>query len=194
MPFPVFPYSPLPAGIEREVFWKTDVVRYDSGARQSMTSFVKPLYKYRIPIPIYNEFRREDLNSFWNQTKGMTFPFLMSDPYDYVVGSQQVVNSGVTNGATLYFRDVNSWIVRPNTTTAQTLTSALSGFVSLGQHYSIEQDTGIFRVNTKVNTDIWTTASGNWQYYKKLAFSGEFTERAVIWNIFGTTLEAEEVW
>jgi hypothetical protein len=190
MPYPIFPVSPLPANIDRNAFWKVDKVKYDSGARQAMSTFVRPLYRYRIPIPVYNEIKQSSLMYFWNQVKGETLPFFMKDPYDYWVNSAIVVRSGLISAATIYMYDANSFKIYPDTTTVGSLFSSLSGYVTAGSEYNIEQDTGILRVNTKATTDVWRVTSI--QYFRKCALEQTYNERAIIWNIFGTELTVEE--
>ena len=191
MAYPIFPVSPMPANIDRNAFWKVDKVKYDSGARQAMTTFVRPLYRYRIPIPVYNEVKQAAVISFWNAVQGETQPFFMKDPYDYTVNSVIVVRSGLISAATVYIYDTNSFKVFADTTTVGSLFSSLSGYVTAGSEYTIEQDTGILRVNTKATTDVWRANS--MQYFRKCAFEQTYNERAIIWNIFGTELTVEEM-
>lgn len=191
MAYPIFPVSPLPANLTRDFHWKVDKVRYDSGARQAMTSYARPLYRYEVPIPIYTEIKQSSLAYFWNLVKGETLPFFMKDPYDFRVNSGIAVRSGLISGATLYLTDANSFRIYPDTVSVSTLFSSASGYVTLGSEYTIEQDTGILRVNTKTGTDVWGARS--LEYFRKCVFEAPMVERAVLWNIFGTVLTIEEV-
>ena len=167
-----------------------DKVKYDSGARQAMTTYMRPLYRYRVPIPVYNEIKQNSIMYWYNLVKGETLPFFMKDPYDYSVNSVLVVRSGLISAATMYVYDVNSFKVYPDTTTVGSLFSSLSGYVTAGSEYTIEQDTGILRVNTKAGNDVWRATS--LEYFRKCALEQTYNERAIIWNIFGTELTIEE--
>lgn len=188
---PIMPFSPLPANIQRTWNWGENVVIYDTGEQQADTAFVKPLLQWDCPIKLMTEIKQSSLEAFQNATKGQTRPFLMKDPYEYQVTSVMGVNSGVTNAATLYFYDTRSYTVRPDSTTVSTLFSTLSGFVTLGTEFSLDQDTGIVTVNTKDVTDVWGVRS--MEYYRKCKFASQYAETSVLWNIFGATLKIVEL-
>lgn len=191
MAIPIFPISPLPADLTRLPFWKVDKVKYDSGARQAMTSYYKPLFRYRVPMRVYNEIKQESLYYFWNSVFGETMPFFMKDPYEFRVNSGLAVRSGLISAATLYMYDTRSWRIYPDTVTVQSLFSSLSGYVLAGSEFTIEQDTGILRVNTKAATDVWGVRS--LQYFRKCAFEDDYVERARMWQIWATELTIEEM-
>ena len=112
MTLPIFPI-PMYGGLRRSKRWGENVVRYDSGARQGDTPFLKPLYNYDMNIQNMTEFRQSSLWHFLDEQKGMTNPFLMKDPYDYRVNSVLAVRSGIPTGSTLFIYDTNSFMVRP---------------------------------------------------------------------------------
>jgi hypothetical protein len=191
MAYPIFPVSPLPAGLTRQFHWKTDEALYDSGASTGMTTFQRPLYRYSIPFINYNEIKQGPLAAFFNVVKGKTLPFLMKDPYDYRVNSVMGVRSGYASGSgDLRLYDTNSYQVRADTTTIGSLFSSLSGWVTLGAEYSYSQDTGLLTVNTKAQNDVWGVRS--MQYWRKVKFTNDYTESAVIWNIFGSQIDMRE--
>ena len=192
MGLPTFPFSPLFAAMTREFDWNENKNVYDSGDQQGSTNWAKPLYKYTMNISLYNQIKQSSLWAFWNlQTKGMTKPFLIKDPYDNYVSSVIVAGNAATNAATGYIYDTNSFSIRADTTTISTLTSALSGFVTLGHEYSYLQDTGIFTVNTKVTSDVWTAHSVS--YWRKVTFSKKMTEAQILWGTFTTALTFDEL-
>lgn len=184
MALPIFPFSPLPANLERFKNWNENDITYDSGEHQTDTAFVKPLYQWTIPVKLMTEIKQSSVWAFWDDRKGGTRPFLMKDPYDYAVASVMAVRSGITNAATLYFRDLNSYSIRPDTVAVGSLFSTLSGYVRNGVEYSIEQDTGIVTVNTKATADVWGARS--LAYFKKVKFGGPYKETSQMWNIFAT--------
>ncbi len=190
MSYPIFPVSPLPAGQERTRFWKTDADQYDSGAAQAMTTFTRPLFRWAIPFTNMTEVKQGLLSTLVDSVKG-TFPFLLKDPYEFAVSSVLAVDSGVVNAATLQIYDTRSFFVRADTTTVGSLFSSLSGYVRLGQEYSYEQDTGIFTVNTKAINDVWGVRS--MEYFRKCMFDGDYSDTAVIWNIFNATMKIKEI-
>lgn len=185
MALPIFPFSPLPANLERFKNWNENDITYDSGEHQTDTAFVKPLYTYTVPVKLMTEIKQSSVWAFWDDRKGGTRPFLMKDPYDYAVASVMTVRSGITNASTLFFRDTRSFSIRPDTVTVGSMVSALSGYVTLGVEYGIEQDTGILTVNSKAVTDVWGARS--LAYFKKVKWTSPYKETSQLWNIFATS-------
>jgi hypothetical protein len=193
MSYPIFPFSPLPAEMQRVFDWNENETRYDSGAYQTDTNYVKPLYQWDLNVKLMLDTKAGSLRSFAvNSVKGRTLPFLMKDAYDYQITSVLGVRSGITNAATLFLCDANSYMVRADTTTIASLFSALSGYVRLGVQYSYEQDTGIITVNTKATTDVWGVRSA--EYFRKVKFASQpYTESSALWNIFATDMKITEL-
>lgn len=191
MSFPIFPLSPLPAALQTTRNWGENQNLYDSGAMQGDTAFVRPLLAWEIPIPVMNELKRFPIIDFIDSTKGMTLPFLIKDAYEYMVSSQQEVASGVTHGSTGYFTNAKGFMVRPDTTTVGSIFSTLSGHVTLGIEYGIEQDTGIVIVNSKAAADVWFVHS--MQYFRKAVLNTQYQDTATIWNIWGATIQVTEL-
>ncbi len=191
MSLPLFPIDPLPADLDRKINWGENVVVYDSGEQQASTAFMKPLLIWSIPIKLMTEVKQSSLWSFANDRRGTVRPFLMKDPYEYRVNSVMGVRSGITNAATLFLYDVNSFSVHADTTTIGSLFSSLSGFVKLGTHYNFDQDTGILTVNTKDVTDVWGVRS--MQYFRKCKFASQYGDNAKLWNIWTTNLSVVEL-
>ena len=187
----IFPVSPLPAQMTRKLRFNAAVARYDSGARQAFSPWSKPLYEWQIPWKNINETKQATLQSFANDMFGPVTAFLMKDPYDYRINSVLLCSTNQTNGSTLYIFDTKSFYVRADTTTVATLTSNLSGYVSLGTEFSYEQDTGILTINTIGATDFWTVQSA--QYFRKVAFKDDYSDQSPIWNIFNTNIAIEEI-
>lgn len=186
-----FPYSPLPANLSRIKDWGENTTRYDSGEQQSDTPYVKPLYQWTVPIKLYTEVHQALLSRFWDQVRATTDPFLIKDAYDLQVNSVLGVRSGITNAATLFLYDTNSYMVRCDTTTIGSLFSTLSGYVALGTQYGYDQDSGLLTVNTKATADVWGVRS--MQYYRKAKFSTPMNETSQLWNIFATQLTIVEL-
>lgn len=186
-----FPFSPLPAGTDRSKNWNASVQNFDSGDSQGLSPWIRPLYQYNLPLQNYMEIKQSSLWSFWDRVKGPTIPFLMRDPYDYLVSSVLAVRSGITNAATLYLYDTNSYMVRADTTTIGSLFSTLSGYVRNGFEYSYDQDSGLMTVNTKGVTDVWGVRS--MFYFKKCRFIGDYKEQSPMWNTFAANLAIMEM-
>lgn len=190
---PTFPYSPMPGGITRTPFWNENVQTYDSGADQGFSNYVKPFYRYTIPLSLYNEIKQAVVWPFFrDQTRGMLRPFYIKDPYDSFSAPVTAVRSGLTNAASVPLYDVNSYSIRVDTTTIGSLASVLSGFVTLGVEYGYNVDSNVLTVNTKAAGDVWTyphTVS----YFRKVRLAAPFVETAQIWNIFGSALTLNEV-
>lgn len=189
---PTFPYSPLPAALTRTLNWGENVVTYDNGEQQADTPFIKPLFVWSIPIDLMLDTKQSSLFAFANDRKGMTRPFLIKDAYEYKLPSLIEVTTNQTNGSTLFFTTEQGWMVRPDTTTCSTLFSAISGHVTLGAEYSIEQDTGVVTINTIGATDYWAT-NANAEYFRKAKFSSQYGDTAKLWGIFTAQLSITEV-
>lgn len=191
MPLLVFPSSPLPGGMSREKDWNFNRVYYDSGASQGFTAWTQPRYKWQLQWQNVNETKQNTLSWFSDQIKGGTDAFLMKDPYDFVVNSV-VVASGATNGSTLQTFDINSYHIRVDTTYIGSLTSTVSGYVTLGQEYSYDQDNGIITINTMNVGDIWSIVDSS-QFFRKCAFERNYQDISPIWNIFNIPLQIKEI-
>lgn len=192
MALQIFPVSPLPAEMRRIFRSNANVARYDSGARQSFSAWKKPLYRWEIPFRNMNEIKQNTLSEFSKDVFGPRDPFLMKDPYDYSVGSVLLANTGTTNGSTLQTFDVRSFSIRIDTTDISTITSALSGFVTLGTEFDYDQDSGILTVNTIAATDHWS-ATNTIEYFRKVAFAEDYSDVSQIWNIFSANVIIEEI-
>lgn len=190
---PVFPYSPMPGGITRQAFWNENVTVYDSGVDQGFSNYVKPLMQYTIPLSLYNEIKQSSVWPFFmNSTRGMTKPFLVTDPYDHWAAPNTAVRSGFTSAATVQLFDANSYSIRVDTTYIGSLTSTLSGYVRLGVEYNYDVDAGLFTVNTKAASDVWTT-NQTVGYFRKVRLTTGFVETAAIWNIFSALITMKEL-
>lgn len=174
--------------------WDEHSTKYDSGAAQGSTTYLRPLMTYRIPFKNINEIKQHSLQLFVKQQRNGVLPFLMKDPnpLDYRINSVFVTSGDVTEPASRnIFTEVDSFFCRVDTITIGSLTSNKSGFVTLGSEYDYDQDTGILTVKSIDTDDFWTASS--LQYYRKCKFMSDYTENAVIWNQFSTTLIIEEI-
>jgi len=190
----IFPTSPLPGGMVKTQDWNETDTRYDSGAAQGLTPFLRPLMRYSFPYRNINEIKNESLQLFVKQQRNGVTPFLMKDPdpLDFRINSVFVTSGDVTEPASLnIFTETTSFFVHVDTTTIGSLTSNKSGFVTLGSEYDYDQDTGLLTVKSIDTDDFWTAAS--LQYFKKCKFAGKFTQTSPIWNQFSTTLIIEEI-
>lgn len=190
---PIFPYSPMPGGMTRQAFWNSNNQTYDSGVQQGFTNFIKPLFRYTIPLSLYNEIKQSSVWPFFRDTtRDMALPFLIKDPYDQFSAPVTAVRSGLTNGASLMLYDTKSYSIRVDTTSIGSLSSTLSGYVRLGVNYNYSVDSGILSVNTKGATDVWTYPS-TVSYFRKVKLTSPFVETAAIWNVFGAALTLAEL-
>lgn len=194
MSLPIFPVSPLPAQTGVTFDWNVNESRYDSGERNAMTPWLRPLYEWAIPFQNMNEIKRETLADFVlsPDIRGGVGNFLMKDAYHFRVNSVLAVRSGYASGSgdvSLY--DTRSFFIRADTITIGSLHSTLSGYVTLGAEYSYNQDDGVLTVNTKAQSDVWGVRSA--QYYRKCYFMQAYRDQSVIWNIFNADLKIKEL-
>ena len=186
----IFPSSPLPGGLNRKKKWNGNRVTYDSGASQGFTAWTQPRFEWVAPWRSINEVKQLVIASFADQVRGNVDPFLMKDAYDYQVGSVMIVRSGITTGSLQSF-DARSYHIRVDTLHIGSLTSTLSGFVTLGTEYDYDQDTGVINITTKNATDQWSIVATG-EYYRKVAFSDDYSDASPLWNSFQVTLKIEE--
>lgn len=190
MALAIFPTSPLPANLSRTRNWNDDVVTYDSGMAQGLSTFVRPLFIFNIPYRNVSENQQGSLTNFIDTVKNGASPFLMKDAIEFRVNSNLAVGAAVTDADTLQLFDTRSFFIRADTTTIGSLFSADSGYVRLGVEYNYEQDTGLLSVVTKDVGDVWGVRS--LQYYRKCRFVRPYTDTAIIWNQFSFMLAVKE--
>ena len=87
--------------------------------------------------------------------------------------------------------DLSSFFVRVDTTTIGSMTSNKSGFVTLGQEYDYDQDTGKLTVMSIDTDDSWHANS--LQFFHKAKFQGKYSETGIIWNQFSLRLIIREI-
>lgn len=191
MAYPTFVFSPLPAALDRTFDWGESLTLYDSGEQQGQSPYSRPLYRWSVPIKLMTEAKQPALLQFVNSIRGQVGVFLMKDAYDFRVSSVLAVRSGITNAATLFLYDTNSYRVRPDSIFISSMTSALSGYVRLGVEYSLDQDTGIVTVNTKATSDIWGVRS--LEYFRKCRLNNGYRDASGLWNTWTTNLSIVEL-
>jgi hypothetical protein len=189
MVYPIFPVSPVPADLSRAIRWGGNHARYDSGAAQGLTPYAKPLYDYGLGFRNINETKRDQIVSLTNSVKGKTFPFWFPDPYDYV-NSNLVVESGIAAGS-VFIYDLNSFQIRPASLQVQTLSSALSGYVTNGTEFNYHMESGYITLVTKASTDVWGVRS-LFTLFKKCFFKRDYSDQSQLWNIWQSGLEFSE--
>ena len=145
-----------------------------------------------MPWKNINEVKQEVISDFVDSVRGTVDAFLMKDAYDYIVGSVQFVNSNQTNGTSLQTFDTRSYHIRVDTTYIGSLTSAVSGFVTVGSEYDYDQDTGVLFVRSMDALDIWSNPS-TLEFYRKAHFKSEYSDTSPIWNQFQISLQIEEL-
>lgn len=188
MAYYTFPYSPLPAGMTRQPDWGGQEQNYDSGESQGVTPYVRPLWRYNIPIKLMTDSVQASIQSFWNVHKGKFVPFLMKDPYDYRVNCAVVfaAAAGLGVNSNFYIRDLNSFVIKCDTTTIGSLAivngTTNSPYALLGTHFAYSQDTGVGTVLVKHVNDTWVVKSS--QYFRKMKFDSDYVENAVLWGLF----------
>ncbi len=181
--------SPLPADLTRDPQWGESAVRYDSGARQASTPYVKPLYRYSINFSNIPRSKQSSLEAFYHDRQGKVQPFLMQDPYDYASHGGLIVRTG-TNPSSFWAVTGRGYPVIAKSGSLR-LVSALSGALTQGSHYVLDQDTGIIVASMRpTSADYWFASSLD--FYKKVAFVS-YSEQSRFWNIFGGSFVIEEI-
>ncbi len=192
MALPIFPSSPLPGGLKRTKKWNGNEANYDSGARQGFTAWKKPLFTWAIPWKNINETKQNTLTSFADDVRGTVDAFLIKDVYEFAVGSVTLVSTNATQGGTLQTFDTKSYSIRVDTTGIGSLTSALSGYVTLGTEYDYDQDSGVLTVNTINAVDHWSNPT-TIEYFRKAHFKDDYSDTSIIWNQFSAGVVIEEI-
>ena len=189
MPLPIWPTSPVPANMTRTPIWGESVQRYDSGAEQGSTPYVKPLMTYQVTLQNIPRTKQTSLSAFINTIRSRTSPFLFTDPYDNRVNGAVCVRSDVTGVRSFFVRTAEGYPVIPTSGTLL-ITSVLSGPLTQGTHYQFDPDTGVFSTPFAMSTaDIWTASCA---YYRKCKLDS-YSETSQIWEIFSGTVAFHEI-
>lgn len=185
----VFPTSPVPAPLGRSPHWNESIFNYDSGGRQGITAYQKPLMGYTINISNMPRTKQRSLFHFYNQQRGMVTPFLFQDPYDDPVAGTIVVRTG-THPSSFRIFDANSFYVIPRSG-GTLITSALSGALTPGSHYVIDHSTGIVVASLlPASADFWTASC---DFFRKVAFNQQYDEVSNIFDNFNGNLTLQEL-
>lgn len=187
----IWPVSPMPL-MSRQIDWGTTGQRFGTGRQQSSTTFARPLMKWQIPFTNVTCVDRRAMYDFYNDPgiRGSTGRFLMMDPDDFEVSSSGV--AFVTGVNTFYARTNQGYYVIPASGHIN-LFSVLSGEMTNGVDYTLDQDTGIItRVIAFNATDSWSVQSTD--FFRKCKFDGNYTDASPrVWSIFNIQLSVEEV-
>lgn len=191
MTIQVFPTSPPPADLSHRPFWASNRHIFDSGKRQGFAGRSRPLYRFTIPFKNIPLSQQTSLEAFVNSLQADKSSFFFGHPYDQIVGSAQLVNTG-TIATTIFLYDINSYAVYP-ASGGMTITSVLSGTLTQETDYQLEHDTGILNITSLPpdSTDIWTVQS-TW-FFKKVGLVGGISFSSPLWSQFSTGIRIEEI-
>lgn len=179
MPLPIWPTSPVPAGINRTPFWGDSVQEYDSGLSQGSTAFSKPLMRYSLSFNNMARIRQNSLSALYNACRGGVLPFLFKDPYDFRANATICVRTG-TAVRSFFVVTAEGYPVIPQSGTLR-ITSTLSGVLTQGTHYSFNQDTGVFSTHIAPSSaDFWVASC---EYFRKCRFQS-YSDASPISDIF----------
>lgn len=192
MALAVWPDSPQPAGQSMEPTWGEHVTEFDSGAYHATTTRGRPLYKnWNIPWRNIPQTKRDTILGFVNSMRSGGTPFLVKHHHDYRVNSVLAASAGYVSGTSFFLYDTNSFFIRADTTTIGSLSSTLSGYVTLGAEYSYDQDTGIITANTINASDVWGVRSA--EYYRKVYIKRNYQESGILHEQYSARIEFSEV-
>ncbi len=192
MALAVWPDSPQPAGQSMEPEWGEIVNRFDSGVHHATTTYARPLYSdWAIPWKNIPQAKRDTILGFVNSMRAGTQTFLVKHHKDFRVNSVLAASVGYTAGDSFFTYDVNSFLIRADTTTIGSLFSTLSGFVTLGSEYQYDQDTGIMTADSIDVTDLWRIESV--QYFRKVYIKRNYRETGIIEGQYSGAITLDEV-
>lgn len=189
MSYPIFPVSPVPADFRRTINWGGSKVKFDSGARQSNTGFVRPMYSYDMGFKNMPPAKRDQLLTLVQSVRGTIDPFWFPDPYDSV-NSAQTVGTGITAGSANILNQYGH-LIRPTSVQVSTLYSTLSGYVTRGTHYTYNLNSAFITITTKNTGDTWAVQSLG-GLFKKCSFDQDYSDTGVLWNIWGANIAFTE--
>jgi hypothetical protein len=184
MPLQIFPSSPMP-GLTRVPGWQERQIIYDSGKYQGSSPLVKPLYNYRGSYKNRPIGPQTSLAAFINTHKKVD-PFLFKDPYLNRADNLSRVFTDVTS---FYLYDADSFWVIPDSASLL-ITSTLSGELTNGSEYILDQDTGIIVNSIAVTSD---TLTWSCSYFKKGVFQGQYSESSMLWENFDISFVIQEI-
>jgi hypothetical protein len=147
------------------------------------------MYQYQLSFKTMAPAKRDLLMSLVNSVKGTLKPFWFADPYDYV-NSAETVGSGITTGSA-FITDQFGYYIRPYSTQVATLFSSLSGYVSNGNEYSYNVDSGMISITTKNTSDIWGVRSLTILLHK-CSFDRDYSDVSRLWEIWNANISFTE--
>jgi hypothetical protein len=172
--------------------WGDINVRFDSGAHHGTSTYARPLYtNWSIPWKNIPQTKRDTILGFVNSMKAGATPFLIKHHKDFRVNSVLAASAGYTAGTSFFTYDVNSFLIRVDTTTIGSMFSSLSGWVTLGSEYNYDQDTGIMTADSIDVTDVWRIESA--QYYRKAYIRRNYQETGIIEGQYTGRIVLDEV-
>lgn len=181
---PVLVTSPTPLPLQREIMWGENIQHFDNGQTVGSTGWQRELYKWRFTFRNQQPAFVNSLTAFVCGRKGMTRLFFFSDPYDMHVNSQVLQNTGTATQTLELMHPVCSYHVFPNSAFLGTLTSALSGTLSLGIDYALDHDGGWITLNVTPHSGDYITVNST-QFYRKVRFDRNYADQSPLWQIFG---------
>lgn len=175
--------------MDRQRYWGESSVKFDSGAYQSSTPYVKPLYTFSIALANIPRSKQSSLSAFYDEMRGRVTPFLIQDPYDFNAATGIVVTTG-TAPTSFFLKTPTGFPVFAKSGSV-VITSNLSGALTQNSHWVLDGTTGIIVASMRpTSADFWTVTSG--EFYKKVAFT-EYAENSPIWNIFNGSVTIQEI-
>lgn len=188
MSYPIFPTSPVPADMDRDIFWGESTTQYDSGKYQGGSPYSKPLYGYKFGLQNIPRTKQQSLHAFVNGRKTSVSPFLFMDPYDNRINGVICVRTG-TAARSFFVVTSEGWAYIPASGTLL-ITSNLSGALTQGTHYSFNDETGVFSTHiTPSSSDYWTASCA---YFRKCHITS-YQESSKIWNQFSGGISFKEI-
>ncbi len=192
MALAVWPDSPQPAGQSMVPDWGEIVTRYDSGVHHGTVTYARPLYtNWAIPWTNIPQGKRDTILTFVNSMRAGAQPFLLKHHVDFRVNSVLAASVGYTAGDSFFTYDVNSFLIRADTTTIGSMFSSISGFVTLGSEYQYDQDTGIMTADSIDVTDEWRIESV--QYFRKVYIKRNYQETGILFGQYSARIMFDEV-
>jgi hypothetical protein len=187
---PIFPTSPVPASMRFSDAWNESNYAYDSGAHQGVVARTKPFRNYEIDLENIPISKQSSLRAFFNDRRATAFPWLFQDPYENQVAGQVAINTANTRPTSFYIFDAQSFWVVPKSGSIL-ITSNLSGALTQGSHYILDQDTGILVASLQpASADFWTASCS---YFKKVHFTQSFDQTSRLWQMFSGSIAFEEI-
>lgn len=157
--------------------WRTDVVSYDSGIRQTQQILDQPIREWFINWALLDQAGRNKVKEVFDAARGKFDTFLWLDDDEFLCSSEQIATDGSETSyqlvCTYYSGESYAWTetkkdIVPGSIYAPVVTHSVDGAQTEGVEYTLDDTTGILVFAAPPSAGILTCT---FEYYFRVAFA-----------------------